>query len=220
MKVNRSAVVTESGNGLGSTFANILLDNGYSVILAANKKCHKLLSKDGGEIQSCKLIETDFTSEESLLALKKSISSEFGRLDLLVNNAELANGFGQKIDEISIDEVRKVYEINLFSVIRVVQLLKPLLEKSECPSIINVTSALGDINKMKDDGFCYSNYCMTAYATSKAALNMFTHLQSKEFKPTKIRINSFDPVVMENCTYNSVSICDDVKEEFISLIKK
>ncbi|WP_416440834.1 SDR family NAD(P)-dependent oxidoreductase [Leeuwenhoekiella sp. A16] len=220
MKVNRLAVVTEAGNGLGKTFANILLNYDYNVILAASKKSYDVLSQEAGVLQDYKLVKTDFTSAEGLTELKSLIHSKFGKLDLLVNNAEIANGFGQKIDQINIDDVRQVYETNLFAVIRIIQLLKPLLEKSDEPSIINITSALGDIDKMRDEDFCYANYCMTAYATSKAALNMFTHLQCKEFKPSKITINSFDPIALKNCTHNSVSICDGIKDEFISLIKK
>ncbi|MCM4164690.1 MULTISPECIES: SDR family NAD(P)-dependent oxidoreductase [unclassified Arenibacter] len=219
MKVKRIAVVTESGNGLGKVFANILWNNNYEVILAASKKSYELLSRDGGVLHDYKLVKTDFTSAESLLELKTKIETEFGRLDLLVNNAEIANGFGQKIDQIDIDEVRQLYETNLFAVIRIIQIVKPLLEKGMDPRIINMTSAMGDINKMKDDRFCYSNYCMTAYATSKAALNMFTHLQCKEFKPSKIKINSFDPIALKNCTHNSVTICDGIKDDFIALIQ-
>jgi len=220
MNVDRIAVVTEAGNGLGNTFANILLKNDYKVILAASRKSHELLSRDAVALQAYKLIETDFTSKESLLKLKSIIDSEYGHLDLLINNAETANGFGQKIDQINIDEVRQVYETNLFAVIRIIQLLKPLLEKGEDPSIINITSALGDVDKMKDKNFCYSNYCMMAYATSKAALNMYTHLQCKEFKLSKINISTFDPIALKNCTHNSVTLCDGIKDEFISLIKK
>lgn len=220
MREKRIAVVTESGNGLGKTFANILLNHEYDVILAASKKSYEQLSQEGGELQEYTLVKTDFTSEDSVLELKNRIVSSFGRLDLLINNAEVANGFGQKIDQINIDDVRQVYETNLFAVIRMIQTLKPLLGESDDPSIINITSAMGDISNMKDDNFCYANYCMTAYATSKAALNMFTHLQCKEFKPTKIAINSFDPIVIQNCTHNSVTICDGVKDEFLRLIKK
>ncbi|HUH46404.1 MAG TPA: SDR family NAD(P)-dependent oxidoreductase [Arenibacter sp.] len=220
MKGNRIAIVTESGNGLGNTFANILFKNDYDVILAASKKSYGLLSQDTHGTQNYRLVETDFTSEKSLLELKSKIHLEYGHLDLLINNAETANGFGQKIDQINIDEVRELYETNLFAVIRIIQLLKPLLENSEDPSIINITSSLGDIDCMKDENFCYTNYCMTAYATSKAALNMYTHLQSKEFKPTKIKINTFDPILLENCTHNSVTICNTVKAEFLALIKK
>ena len=220
MKGNRIAVVTESGNGLGNTFANILLKNNYDVILAASRKSFELLSQDAGTLRKYRLVETDFTSEKSLLELKSIINSGYGHLDLLINNAEIANGFGQKIDQINIHEVREVYEMNFFAVIKIIQLLKPLLEKSEDPSIINITSALGDVNKMRDENFCYSNYCMMAYATSKAALNMYTHLQCKEFKPSKINIHSFDPIALKNCTHNSVIIQEGVKDEFISLIKK
>lgn len=219
MEVNRIAVVTESGNGLGNTFANILLKNEYNVILAASKKSYDILSQDAAALQKYKLIETDFTSEKSLLEFKSFINSEYGRVDLLINNAEIANGFGQKIDQINLDEVRQVYETNVFAVIRIIQLLKPLLEKSEDPRIINITSALGDVDKMRDENFCYSNYCMTAYATSKAAMNLYTHLQCKEFKPSKISINSFDPIALKNCTHNSVEIREGVKDEFISLIR-
>lgn len=220
MEVNRVAVVTESGNGLGKTFANILLANDYDVILAASKKSYETLSQEGGMLQGYILASTNFTSEESVGQLKSLIVTKFGRLDLLINNAEVANGFGQKIDHINIDDVRQVYETNVFAVIRMVQMLKPLLEKSDTPSIINITSAMGDIDKMKDEDFCYANYCMTAYATSKAALNMFTLLQGKEFKTSKISIHSFDPIELKNCTHNSVTICDHIKDEFLSLIRK
>lgn len=219
MEDNRIAIVTEAGNGLGKSLANILVSNKYTVILAASKKSYDILSQDNSTLQNVKLIETDFKSEESLLQLKSFVDSNYAHLDLLINNAEIANGFGQKIDQISLEEVKDLYEINLFSIVRMIQLFKPLLEKSDIPRIINITSNMGDLNKMSDEEFCYANYCMIAYATSKAALNMFTHLQSKEFETSKISITSFDPIIPQNCTYNSVRICDDVERDFISLIK-
>ena len=129
------------------------------------------------------------------------------------------NGFGHKIDQLDISEVKYLFEINFFSILRIIQLMKPLLENSEAPKIINVTSALGDLSKMNDETFCYSNYDLTGYSCAKAALNMYTHLQCKEFKPDKINIYSFDPVALKNCTYNSVIICDEVKDRFISLVQ-
>lgn len=220
MEFRRVAVVTEAGNGLGKTFAEILFHHHYHVIVAASKKSYDSLSTDASELQHFKLFLVDFTSEESISHLKDFIISTFGRLDLLINNAEIANGFGQKISQLKMDDIKELYDVNFFAIIRIIQSLKPLLEKSDDPSIINITSSLGDINKMTDENFCYSNYCMTAYATSKAALNMFTHLQCKEFKPSKIKISGFDPVSLKNCTHNSVRICDGIKEEFINLIAK
>ncbi|MBW8244009.1 SDR family NAD(P)-dependent oxidoreductase [Muricauda oceani] len=214
------AVVTEAGNGLGHKLAKILLENGYQVVLAACGESFELLSKDGEELHGYELLQVDFSSEASLGILKNTLDESYGKLDLLINNAEIVNGFGHKIDQINIEDIKEVYEINFFSIIRTIQTLKPLLNRSDDPRIINITSSLGDINKMKDEDFCYSNYSLTAYSTSKAALNMFTHLQCKEFKPSKIKMYSFDPVNMKNCTYNSVIICDGIKDEFIGLIER
>lgn len=219
MNEKNVAVVTEAGNGLSKKFASILKDNHYEVVIAACKESYAKLIAQDERPKDFKLLEVDFTSPDSLAAFEKTICESYGKLDLLINNAEIVNGFGHKIDQINIDDIKEVYEINFFSVIRVIQALKPLLKKSDDPRIINITSSLGDISKMKDESFCYSGYSLTAYSTSKAALNMFTHLQCKEFKPSKIKMYSFDPVAMKNCTYNSVVIGEGVKDEFISMIR-
>lgn len=213
------ALVTESGNGMAKSFASILSENDYTVVIAACKKSYQILSEENNSKTICdKLIEIDFTSDKELIKLAEYFEKLCGKLDLLVNNAEIVNGFGQKIEKISLAEVKELYEINFFSVINIIQKMKPLLEKSNHPKIINITSALGDINKMKSEKFCYADYYLTAYATSKAALNMFTHLQCKEFSPSKIKVYGFDPIVQENCTRNSVLICNQIKDDFIALI--
>jgi len=219
MKDRGIALVTEAGNGLGSIFSHLLHDNGYEVILAACGKSFQRLKQFREREGDFTLIETDLTSEESISKLRDSLEDTYGKLDLLINNAEIVNGFGHKIDQLELDEVKLVYEVNFFAVLRITKLMKPLLAKSRGPKIINITSALGDLNKMKDENFCYNNYSLTAYTTSKAALNLYTHLQCKEFKPTNIRVHSFDPVVLTNCTHNTVYIRDAVKEKFLDLVK-
>lgn len=220
MKKKNIAIVTESGNNLGKEFAHILVENDYQVILAVCTDSYTNLSQDYSSSYPFELVETDFRSEKSLKSLQEKINTSFGKLDLLINNSEIVNGFGHKIDQLNIDDLKEVYEVNLFSVIRTIQILKPLLEKSDHPNIVNITSSLGDITQMKDENFCYASYGLTAYSTSKAALNMFTLLQCKEFQSSKIKMHGFDPVVMQNCTYNSVTISQDVKQAFISLIKE
>lgn len=220
MNKNNIAIVTESGNNLGKEFAHILVENDYEVILAVCTKTFANFSQDSSSLYPFELVETDFKSEKSLKNLREKVNASCGKLDLLINNAEIVNGFGHKIDQLNIEDLKEVYEVNLFSVIRTIQILKPLLEKSDHPNIVNITSSLGDITKMKDENFCYASYGLTAYSTSKAALNMFTLLQCKEFKSSKINMHGFDPVVMQNCTYNSVTISPGVKEAFIALIKE
>lgn len=219
MKDKGIALVTEAGNGLGDTFARLLMEHGYEVVLAAHGGCTQRLKAESPQ-GGFTLVETDLTSQDRLEQLRDSLDSTYGRLDLLINNAEIVNGFGHKIDQLDLDEVRAVHEINFLSVIRIVKLMKPLLLKGQNPKIINITSALGDLDKMRDESFCYSDYSLTAYTTSKAALNLYTHLQCKEFKPTNIRVHGFDPVERNNCTHNMVFLRNEVKEKFLNLVKK
>lgn len=220
MKDRGIALVTEAGNGLGRIFSHLLHDSGYEVVLAAcGKSFQRLKALREGEGDHT-LIETDFTSRESIEKLRDSLETTYGKLDLLINNAEIVNGFGHKIDQLDLEEVKQVYEVNFFAVLQITKLMKPLLAKGQGPKIINITSALGDLHKMKDETYCYSNYSLTAYTTSKAALNLYTHLQCKEFRPTNIRVHSFDPVVLSNCTHNTVYIRDAVKDKFLDLVKR
>tara|TARA_Y100000034_G_scaffold116956_1_gene155927 strand:+ start:84 stop:743 length:660 start_codon:yes stop_codon:yes gene_type:complete len=219
MDKNRVAIVTEAGNGLGKAMADLLIHQDYIVIIAAAGESYNKLSEERSNVREFELVQIDLSSDNSLAHLKDLVKRKYGKLDVLINNAETVNGFGHKIDQLNINDVKYLFEINFFSVLKIIQLMKPLLEMSAQPKIINVTSALGDLSKMNDENFCYSNYTLTGYSCAKAALNMYTHLQCKEFKPDKINIYSFDPVSLKNCTYNSVIICDEIKEQFISLIR-
>ncbi|PRX54844.1 SDR family NAD(P)-dependent oxidoreductase [Flagellimonas meridianipacifica] len=216
MKTKQIALVTEAGNGLGKKFASILKNQGFEVILGAKGTSHEELEEMN--LEGIKLLEVDATDLESIERLKAYINKVYGKLDILVNNAEIANGFGQKIHEINLDEAKEVFEENFFSVLNMTHILYPLLNKSEHAVVINISSGLGDIMKMRDKGFCYSNYQMTAYSAAKAALEMLTLSLEKEFKNSTIDIFGFDPIRLNNCTHNDVTICEGVEKEFLDLI--
>lgn len=217
MKTKQIALVTEAGNGLGKTFATILQRQGFEVILGAKGKSYQELEKI--DLKGTKLLRVDATDLKNVERLQTYINSAYGKLDILVNNAEIANGFGQKIHEIKLDEAKEVFEENFFSVLNMTQALYPLLNKSERASIINISSSLGNIEQMQDEGFCYSSYQMTAYSTAKAALKMLTVLMDKEFKDSQIKVANFDPIRMKNCTHNSVTICSNVEDELLQLLE-
>ena len=216
MEKHQIALVTEAGNGMGKTFATILQNQGYEVLLGAKGKSHQELEKT--DLHGIKLLKMDLTDQQSVDRLGQYIENAHGKLDVLINNAEIANGFGQKINELKIAEVKELFEENFFSVIRAIQGLYGLLSKSENAIIVNVSSSLGEIEKMKDEGFCYADYQMTGYSTAKAALEMLTLLLSKELKPTSISIHNFNPIRLKNCTHNNVVICKGVEEELLQLI--
>ncbi len=217
MNDRKIALVTEAGNGLAIKFATMLRDAGYKTVIAAKGEALKQLYKSN--IEDIDILEVDLTKKESIVGLYASLKTYFGHLDVLVNNAEIGTGFGQKIEQFNISEIKQLYDENFFSVISLVQTLLPFLKKSQESNIINITSPMGDIEKMQCDDFVYANYQMTAYATAKAALNMYTVLQAREFQNSAVHISSFDPIRMKNCTHNDVKLCSKVKEEFLQLLE-
>ncbi|WP_299519302.1 SDR family NAD(P)-dependent oxidoreductase [Winogradskyella sp.] len=217
MKTDKIALITEAGNGLSQKFAEILSYQNYSVIIAAKGESYNKLNRTNlGDI---KLLNVDLTNSSELIKLYSYLKTQYGKLDVLINNAEIANGFGQKITELNINDVKTLYDNNFFSVINTIKILFGLLNKSESATIVNITSAMGNIDKMSDKNFCYKDYKMTAYSTAKSSLNMLTTILDKEFELHNIKVKSFDPVRISNCTHNSVDICEGVEKELIGLLQ-
>jgi len=217
MNRKKLALVTEAGNNLGHKFAAILQKQQYAVILAAKGNMYQQLKEQ--TLENIHLVEIDFTNQTEIKSLSDFIQHTYGKLDVLVNNAEIANGFGQKVAQLNMDEVKELYEENYFSVLQTIQALHPLLLKSEHAHVINISSAMGQIENMKRSDFCYADYQMTAYATAKASLEMLTVLLAKEFRQTPINIHTFDPILMKNCTHNDVKICQEVSQSFLQLLQ-
>jgi len=213
MKERKLALVTEAENGLGIKFASILANEGFDVILTAKGTSYVQLAKM--QLRRINLMEVDLTRSEGLESLKAHIKNTYGKLDVLINNAEIANGFGQKIDQLKIEEVKLLYDENFFSLISTTQALYPLMLAGENAKIVNISSALGEVDKMKDDGYMYADYKMTAYSTAKAALEMLTVLLSKEFKGTTLEITGFDPI---NNMQNEAGACETLKRELLAVL--
>lgn len=216
MKEDKIALITEAGNGLSPKFALLLVKQGFRVVIAASKDSYQKLQNI--ELKNIDLIKIDLTQTEEITRLQDYIKSQYGNLTVLVNNAEMVNGFGQKITELDLTEIKQLYEVNLFSVINTTKILYNLINKSKNSSIINITSSMGNVKNMKDKNFGYSNYNITAYATAKSALDMLTVLLQNELRNSRIKVSSFDPIRIENCTHNDVTFCESVQKEFLALI--
>jgi len=217
MKAKRIALVTEGGNGLGFQFATILNSSGFEVIIMAKGASYTHLKQEN--LKGITILEADINQTSEAVKVYAFIKTHYGKLDLLVNNAEIANGFGQKLTELDMKEVRHLFDENVFSVMELTKRLVPLLEKGQSSRILNITSALGNVNQMGEEDFHYSSYKMTAYSMAKAALDMFSVLLSNELKANQIQVERFDPIRMKNCTHNSVNICHKVEEEFLQLLQ-
>jgi NAD(P)-dependent dehydrogenase (short-subunit alcohol dehydrogenase family) len=109
---------------------------------------------------------------------------------VLVNNAGILGPVGP-VGETTVDDLREVYETNVFGVVRVSQAFLPLLAESEAPVVVNVSSGMGSLGRTTDPERIESTIVGLPYPSSKSALNMLTNQYAKAYP--QMRINAVDP---------------------------
>ncbi len=196
------ALVTGANRGLGLETSRQLAAEGVTVIMAgrewaAIEAAAEGLRSEGHAVLPAVLEVTDGAQIE---ALRKKIEADFGRLDILINNAGIITGehFGENsVRHIAGDALRQTFEVNLFAPIALTQALLPLIEKAPAGRIVNLSSILGSltVNRGWDQpGFSdYADFKPTAYDASKAALNMFTVHLAAALRDTNIKVNAAHP---------------------------
>lgn len=192
----KSVLITGANRSIGLETAKQLSKQGVFVYLGTRdlekgKAVVKELTEQG--FQNIKPIQIDVTNGDSILAAKKIIESEQGKLDLLINNAGISRGFPESAIDTSAEAIQTVFETNLFGVIRVTQAFLPLLKKSDSPRISNITSGLGSLTLHNDPSWKYYAVKLASYVPSKAALNAYTIVLAHELKESAFKVNVIDP---------------------------
>ena len=181
-----TTLITGANKGLGYEAARRLLAEGHDVWIGARDE---LRGRRAAEELGARFVRLDVTSEESVAAAAATIEAETG-LDVLINNAGIAGDF-KSIAELSAADVQHVYDTNVLGPVRVSQALISLLQRSEAPVIVNVSSGLGSETLIRDPERVESTVVSVPYCSSKAALNMITSQYAKAYPD--IRINMVDP---------------------------
>jgi NAD(P)-dependent dehydrogenase (short-subunit alcohol dehydrogenase family) len=119
------------------------------------------------------------------------ISEEFGRLDVLVNNAGIAGDLQATPSETTLETMRAVYDTNVFGVVTLTNAMLPLLKRSPAGRIVNVSSLLGSISAHATPDSPLSLFL--AYNTSKTALLAITLHYARELRDTTVKINACTP---------------------------
>lgn len=194
MADQKIALVTGANKGIGKEIARQLGARGLTVLLGARDagrggEAADELKQQGMDAQAILL---DVTDQASIAEAAKTIEARFGKLDVLVNNAGIAQG-NTSASEIDLDTLRHVYETNVFGVVAVTQGLLPLLRKSDAGRIVNMSSGLGSLTQNSDPNWGFAAVKPLAYNSSKAALNMVTVIFAAELKEAGIKVNAADP---------------------------
>jgi NAD(P)-dependent dehydrogenase (short-subunit alcohol dehydrogenase family) len=180
-------LITGGNKGLGRETARRLIALGHTVYLGA---------RDAGRGQAAarelgaRFLPLDVTDDTSVATAAAELTRAEGRLDVLINNAGLYEGL-IKTEEVSVADMRRIYDVNVFGVVRVTQAFLPLLRAAESPVIVNVSSGLGSFGVVTNPDRHESGFAVPVYGSSKAALGMLTVQYAKGLPD--IHVNAVDP---------------------------
>jgi NAD(P)-dependent dehydrogenase (short-subunit alcohol dehydrogenase family) len=203
MPDKRIALVTGANQGVGLQVAKELVANGVTVLVGSR-------NFERGEVAVREIgagaiaLQLDVTDRVSIAEAAERVHKEFGRLDLLVQNAAVSNTrkgslslqeYAQisRASNASLDEVRAVWETNVFGVLAVYQAMLPLLRESSDARIINVSSAVGSLTLNADPAYPFHPMFGPVYPASKVALNAVTLAMMVELESTGIKVNLVSP---------------------------
>ena len=176
-------LITGANKGLGYETARRLLAQGHTVYVGARKAelGEAAASELGGQF-----VQLDVTDDASVEAALGIIDEREGRLDVLVNNAGIS-ATGDVTGPVAL----QVFDTNAVGLIRVTQAALPLLQKSQNPVVVNVSSALGSFWAVSNPERRQFHFPSIVYGASKAAVSMLTVQYAKTFP--EIKFNAVEP---------------------------
>ncbi|MCV0431153.1 SDR family oxidoreductase [Nitrosopumilus sp.] len=194
--MEKVALVTGSSSGIGLETALSLAREGYHTFASMRdvKKSGELKHAAEKENLPIEVIELDVDKEESIISAIKKIIEDSGRLDVLVNNA----GYGQFgcTEDLAVDDFRKQFETNFFSIVRIIQEVAPIMRKQNSGKIINISSVVG---RMGLPG-------SPAYISSKFALEGLGECLRYELGQFGIKTTMIEPGVIKTNFFNSMKV--------------
>jgi NAD(P)-dependent dehydrogenase (short-subunit alcohol dehydrogenase family) len=194
-KTRKVALVTGGNKGIGFEVGRQLGRAGLFVLLGVRNQtlgdaAATKLREEGCEVRAILL---DLSRNETISKAAELIASEYGRLDVLVNNAGIADPGDGPPSKAASAAVRRVFDTNFFATLAVTQAMLPLVRKAEAGRIVNVSSELGSLSLNSDPKWKFAPYKLVGYCASKAALNMMTVQLAYELRDTAIKVNAANP---------------------------
>ena len=203
MAIDRVALVTGANKGVGKQVARELVASGLTVYVGSRDLVRgQTAAAEIGD--GAVAVQLDVTDSASIAAAAERIGAEVGRLDVLVSNAGISHTDGDgftmeqyaamsKPSSAPLNEMRAVWDVNVFGALSVYQAMLPLLRQSSDARIVNVTSGLGSLTDAADPGNAYRATFGPIYPASKTALNALTLSMMIELENTDIKVNLVSP---------------------------
>ena len=198
------ALVTGANQGIGLQIAKDLVAHGFTVLVGSRNlaRGEAAANEVGPDAHALQL---DVTDQASIDAAAERVRSEFGRLDVLIQNAAISNtnrlafqsvaeyAAATRPSNVSLDEMRAVWDTNVFGVLSVYQAMLPLLRETPGARIVNVSSGVGSLATNLNPAYAYRGIFGPVYPASKTALNALTVAMALELEGEGIRVSAVSP---------------------------
>ncbi|WP_226064194.1 glucose 1-dehydrogenase [Kaistella polysaccharea] len=192
----KTAIVTGGAGGIGKACCEMLAAFGANVVvsdynLEAAKETSKSINDTGGKSIA---IDCNVLEDDALVNLVDKTIEHFSSIEILVNNVGGGGAGKESPYDIDVAQFKKVFDMNVFSMWRLCQLVAPHMGKAGYGSIINMSS-MASINKSP---------AISAYASSKAAINHMTRNLAYDYGPANIRVNAIGPGATRTAALSTV----------------
>lgn len=189
------ALITGANRGLGFEMCRQLAAQGALPILSARnleaaESATRTLREERLNVVPMQL---DITSNDDIDRVAQIIDKEYGRLDILINNAAVLLDINVQPSQLSEQDLRQSFEVNFFGPYQLTQRMTPLLRKSSRGRVVNMDTGVASLNQLADPESPLKEDICPAYQTSKAALNALTLVFAKELAADGIKVNSACP---------------------------
>ena len=196
MNTKRIALITGANKGIGFETARQLGQQQVTVLIGARDagKGEGAAAKLRGEGLDARALQLDVTDAASIQRAVDQVAQEFGRLDILINNAGvMTDEPSKKVSEQSLVAWRTTFDTNVFGLVATTQAFLPLLRKSAAGRIVNLSSILGSNTLHSDPQSPIYDFKLPAYNVSKSAVNAYTVQLAHELRDTTIKVNAAHP---------------------------
>ena len=184
MKNHEVVLITGCSSGIGRDMCKIMSSKGY-IVIATARNIDAL-----SNVAAAMKLEIDVTDKISIDKAVKSVIQQYNKIDILVNNA----GYSLRgaLEEVDIKEVQKIFDVNVFGIINMIQIVLPVMRKEKSGKIINIGSVSGKFAQSINGAYCASKYAVEALSDAlRLELNQY-HIQSTVIEPGAMQTNFFD----------------------------
>ncbi len=206
---DKVVVITGAGQGIGRAFAKSFASAGARVVIAERnvEKAHSVAQEIAAGNGHATVVETDVADAESVAALGASVDRQFGRADVLINNAAIFSTLEMRpFDQIPLPEWEQVLRVNVTGPFLCARAMLPLMRRNKFGRIINMASGAVTLGR--------PNYLH--YIASKAALEGMTHSMARELGADGITVNA----VLPGATYTEIArktVTPEQKERIVAM---